>query len=303
MDREHTLVNAVKQQSWLDQAGDFFQSFMEKVFQGNGKTGQKVADGLHGKWLGHPLHPVLTDIPTGSYTAALGLDILEMATGDEAFGKGADAAIAIGMAGAASSAVTGMVDWQHTVGASRKIGTAHALLNSGSLACYMTSFLLRKGGYRPAGRGLALLGYSAMSAAAYLGGHLVFNERIGVDHAPDPGNFPEEFTPVMDAEELPEGKLVKVKLKGLPVLLARRGPHIYAIAETCSHLGGPLSKGELTEDNEVVCPWHGSHFSLEDGSLKAGPSVYSQPCLETRVEDGRIELRAARKVTISQKRS
>ena len=68
--------------------------------------------------------------------------------------------------------------------------------------------------------------------------------------------------------------------------------HIFA--ESCAHLGGPLSEGELQEDS-VVCPWHGSSFALEDGRVQDGPSAYSQPCLQTRVRKGQIEVRSGRR--------
>jgi nitrite reductase/ring-hydroxylating ferredoxin subunit len=73
----------------------------------------------------------------------------------------------------------------------------------------------------------------------------------------------------------------------------RRDGHIYALAETCSHLGGPLSEGELV-DHTVRCPWHCSRFSLEDGTVIDGPATHPQPCMDARVRDGRIEVRLRR---------
>jgi nitrite reductase/ring-hydroxylating ferredoxin subunit len=78
------------------------------------------------------------------------------------------------------------------------------------------------------------------------------------------------------------------------VLLLRRGERIYAIAETCSHLGGPLAEGEI-EDLSVICPWHGSRFALDSGQVLDGPATFPQPCFETRVQHGQIEVRAARR--------
>jgi nitrite reductase/ring-hydroxylating ferredoxin subunit len=137
-----------------------------------------------------------------------------------------------------------------------------------------------------------MLGYLVANAAGYLGGHLVFGEQVGVDHTASqlpPG----EFTAVLRAAELPENELRRVTADGMPVLLLRRGERIYAIAETCSHLGGPLSEGQL-EDLSVICPWHGSRFALENGRVIDGPATFPQPCFETRVQDGQIEVRAAR---------
>lgn len=74
-------------------------------------------------------------------------------------------------------------------------------------------------------------------------------------------------------------------------MLVRRDGRIDALAETCSHLGGPLSEGKL-ENGAVRCPWHGSEFNLESGTVVEGPAAFPQPHYETRVADGRIEVRA-----------
>jgi nitrite reductase/ring-hydroxylating ferredoxin subunit len=104
---------------------------------------------------------------------------------------------------------------------------------------------------------------------------------------------PEEFVGVMGDAELQENQPRRVEANGMPLLLVRSGTRIYAIAETCSHFGGPLSKGSL-EDLTVRCPWHGSCYSLEDGRVIEGPSVHAQPVLEVRVRNGQIEVRRMR---------
>jgi nitrite reductase/ring-hydroxylating ferredoxin subunit len=131
------------------------------------------------------------------------------------------------------------------------------------------------------------------TVSAYLGGHLVYKERLGMDHASG-YSPPEEFVPVLAEAELAEGELRRVNAEGMPILLVRRRERIYAIAETCSHLGGPLSQGTL-EDRSVRCPWHGSCFSLEDGRVLEGPSVHAQPVLDVRVRNGQIEVRRAQR--------
>jgi nitrite reductase/ring-hydroxylating ferredoxin subunit len=55
-------------------------------------------------------------------------------------------------------------------------------------------------------------------------------------------------------------------------------------------LVGPLSEGRIEMDT-VVCPWHGSRFSLDDGRVIDGPATHARPFLETRVRAGRVELR------------
>ena len=286
----NVAIQLIDKQDWLDSVADALQPAINECFQAGGAVGQKIKDFLHGKWLGHPLHSVLTDVPIGAWTATMVLDAADEVSGREEFGQAADVALTVGIIGAIGSAVTGLTDWHKTDGRARRIGITHGLMNASALALYTTSLVLRKQGERQAGRGFALLGYMVSSAAAYLGGHLVYGEQVGVDHTADQSP-PEEFTAVMAEADLEEGKLHRVEANGMPVLLVRRGEAIFAIAETCSHLGGPLAEGKL-EDKSVRCPWHGSLFSLEDGRPIEGPSVHTQPCFEARVLDGQIEVRA-----------
>jgi nitrite reductase/ring-hydroxylating ferredoxin subunit/uncharacterized membrane protein len=294
MEYLHKAIDWIDRQTWLDQMSKQMQKLVQNFFSAGGTPIIKFRDFLHGVWLGHPLHPVLTDIPIGSWVAALTLDVMETLTGKKAFGRGADTAIKVGLVGAVGSAVTGVADWHHTQGRPRRIGSMHALLNSASAFFYILSLITRQKNNRSTGRTLGLLGFLISAAAAYLGGHLVYGLKIGVDRSPDKG-LPEEFTPVFNYEDLPENELQHVRVNGTAVLLVRKGAHVYALADTCSHMAGPLSEGKLTEHNgipAVTCPWHGSTFSMQDGSLLTGPSPYIQPCFETRVVDGKVEIRA-----------
>jgi nitrite reductase/ring-hydroxylating ferredoxin subunit len=118
---------------------------------------------------------------------------------------------------------------------------------------------------------------------------LVYEQGIGVDRNQGQA-LPEKFVPVFSESELGDGELKRAEHDGVPILLVRRGKRTFALAEKCSHLGGPLSEGKL-RDNSVQCPWHGSRFSLEDGQVLDGPAVHPQPCLEARVRNGKIEVR------------
>ncbi len=251
--------------------------------------GQKVRNFLHGTWLGHPLHPVITDVPIGAWTAAALLDSYELATGDDTFAPGADVAVGVGLLGAAGAAVCGLNDWQATSGKPKRVGVVHALFNLTATAFYVASWYQRRNGSRRAGLTSALTGYALSFAGAWLGGHLVFHERIGVNHAP--GELPERFVPIMDESDLSEDKIYKAEVDGIPLLVVRRGGRIHVLAEKCSHLGGPLAEGEL-DGGAVTCPWHGSKFALCDGSVINGPATYAQPCLEVRTRKKQIEVRA-----------
>ncbi|MGH7930947.1 MAG: Rieske 2Fe-2S domain-containing protein [Candidatus Binatia bacterium] len=283
-------VEVIKKQDWLEPIADRLQPTVAAALDSGGVLGPQVGKFLHGTWLGHPLHVVLTDVPLGSWTVAAVLDVLEEKTGSRAIGRGADIAIKVGLVGAAAAAMTGLADWSKIGGGQpRRVGLVHGLLNVTATACYITSLCFRRSRSRRAGREMAWLGFGISSVSAYLGGHLVYKEQIGVDHT---SNFspPEEFVAVLAEAELGENQLWRVEANGMPVLLVRRGERIYAIAETCSHLGGPLSEGKLG-DGTVQCPWHGSRFSLEDGRVIEGPSVHAQPVLEVRVREGQIEVR------------
>ncbi len=284
------LMKAVDQQETLDRLSDQLQPLVKDAFKSAGPAGREVKNFLHGTWLGHPLHPALTDVPLGAWTAALALDAMESISGRRELAAGADAAIAVGLVGAAGAAVTGLTDWSETSGRARKVGILHGLMNVGATALYTTSLILRRKKKRNAGVGFAMLGYAVSSASAYLGGHLVFGEQIGVNHAAAQ-EMPKEFVPVLPDAELREGEMKRADAGGVPVLLVRLEGAVCALAHTCSHLGGPLSEGKL-EGDVVQCPWHGSRFNVKDGSVVDGPATFPQPCFEARVREGQIEVRS-----------
>jgi len=241
----------------------------------------------------HPVHPAITDIPIGAWTVAVVLDQTEAKTRRKRLRKGADMAVAVGLAGAVGSAVTGASDWQYLSGAPRRIGLVHALLNITATLLFAASLVLRSRKHRAAGRNLALLGYSTSIAAAYLGGHLAFWHKIGVSHAPAPQTLPDTFRPVMALADLPDKELRRIDVDGIPVVIIKREDQVFALAETCAHLGGPLASGTYQEDdNSVICPWHGSRYAMSDGRVLNGPSPYNQPCFEIRILNGQIELKA-----------
>jgi nitrite reductase/ring-hydroxylating ferredoxin subunit/uncharacterized membrane protein len=284
------LIKVVEQQAALEQLSDQIQPLVQNAFKSAGPAGRELKNVLHGTWLGHPLHPALTDVPLGAWTAALALDAMESISGRKELGAGADAAIAIGLVGAAGAAVTGLTDWSETNGRARKVGLLHGLLNVGATVLYSTSLVLRRKQKRNAGVGFAMLGFAVSSASAYLGGHLVFGEQIGVNHAAAQ-EMPKEFVPVLADGELREGEMKRADAGGVPVLLVRCEGEVCALAHTCSHLGGPLSEGKL-EGDVVQCPWHGSRFNVRDGSVVDGPATFPQPRFETRVREGQIEVRS-----------
>src|SRR3954454_23516933 len=230
---EELTIDVVERQEWLEPVESGLQRAVSGAFEAAGAAGQKARNFLHGVWPGHPLHPVLTDIPVGAWTAAVILDL----AGET---RAADVAVQVGLVGAVGSAVTGLTDWQVTDGPARGVGLVHGLLNVTATALFTASLVCRKRRERSTGRTLAALGYGVAMAAAYLGGHLVYRKQIGVDHAVGT-NPPEEWTRTIGAEELREGEPRRVVVGDARVLLVRRGGEVFAIGEVCSHLGGPLA--------------------------------------------------------------
>ena len=283
------IITGITRQDWLQPAEERLQKVLHATFASGGRGGQKIKNVLHGTWLGHPVHVILTDVPLGAWTAALVFDFLESTSGRKEFAAAADASITIGLIGAAGAAITGLTDWQDVDPPARRVGLVHGLLNVMGTSLFLASRVMRKRRSRSSGRRLAILGYTLATAAAYLGGNLVYEQQIGVDHTSGQ-KLPEDFETVLPESDLPEGKLMRADYNGVPILLVRRGKRIFALAETCSHLGGPLAEGKLS-GNSVQCPWHGSRFALEDGRVLDGPAVHPQPCLESRVRDGKIEVR------------
>jgi nitrite reductase/ring-hydroxylating ferredoxin subunit/uncharacterized membrane protein len=292
-----TMIDTIGEQKWLDPLEDSVQKAVKDAFAAAGPAGAEVKDFLHGKWLGHALHPALTDIPVGAWTGAMAFDVMDLLGSGRELRAGADALVGIGLLGAVGSALTGTADWTDSYGRARKIGMVHGVMNVAATALYATSFFLRRNRRsRSAGVALSMVGYALASASAYLGGHLVLGEEMGVDHtATADSGHPEEFVAVMKESDLGERKLTCVDASGEAILLFRLDGRISAIANTCTHMGGPLNEGKLIGDNVVECPWHCSRFSLRDGSVVDGPATFPEPRFEVRTQNGQIEVRAAKK--------
>ncbi|WP_169947460.1 Rieske 2Fe-2S domain-containing protein [Microbispora sp. H11081] len=282
------LPNAIEGEGRLDRPGHRLEhglAFTENLL---GITGGRARAVLHGVWLGHPLHPVFTDLPIGSWTTALVLDL----TGHR---RAARAAVGVGIAGALAAAVTGLHDWQHTHDEARRVGLVHGTLNTLALGLYGWSWWQRGRGHHLRGLLAALLGYPVIMASGFLGGTLVYRHRIGVDRT-DERCEPRRFTRAMAERDLPDRSPRRARAGDVDVVLVRVDGRVHALEDACPHLGGPLSQGWL-RDGSLTCPWHGSRFALSGGRSLNGPATAPAPCFQTRVRDGWIEVRRAPALT------
>lgn len=276
------IAERIEEVDALDSLADPLQQAIHTVVP----QGSPLKDALSGTWLGHPVHPPLTDVVIGAWTSAL---ILDLVGGDETE-KAAERLIGVGILAAIPTAATGASDWADVRGGDRRIGTVHALGNTTALLLHALSWGARRRGHRARGIALSAIGYGVATFAAWLGGHLSFGKGVGVNQTAFE-SAPTDWTPVLEATELPERELTRAEASGVGVLLVRDGEWIHALGDRCSHRGCSLAQGELLDD-AVRCGCHGSTFRLEDGSILKGPATAPQPAYDARESDGTIEIRA-----------
>jgi nitrite reductase/ring-hydroxylating ferredoxin subunit/uncharacterized membrane protein len=281
----------VEAMPYLDELSEAVQPRVRAAVEAGGTAVRNILDGT---WMEVPLHPVLTDVPVGSWTSTLVFDGLDAFSGSRAARNAADASLAFGVLGGLAAAAVGLSDWRYLTGDSRRMGAAHGLFNAAGLALAAASLGLRAAGRRNAGRATFLAGYTLAGVGAHLGGELSYGHGLRVNRNALRGEEgPREFVPVLRESELPAEGVRRVSADGAGVLLARssRG-EICAISAVCGHLGGALEKGRR-EGDTVVCPLHGSRFELCSGKVLDGPAVFPQPRYEVRVREGSIEVRLA----------
>lgn len=268
-------------------------SVTKAFFRVLGLPGRLLQDFLNGTWLGHSLHAVLVDVVVGGATVVVLLDVLRVFFGVEGLADATTWAVGLVWLSGVGAILTGLTDFKDTSPntSTRDLALFHGLINFIGIVVFTISLVQRLNGEHVAAFWVFLVGYALISVGSYIGGHVVFKHGYAVNHnAHARGKRAAEFTPVMAAAELAEGKPTKTMFGSTAVMLVRRGDVVHALKETCSHLGGPLSEGELGEDT-ITCPWHFSTFRLRDGSVVHGPATSRQLRYEARVTDGQVELR------------
>jgi nitrite reductase/ring-hydroxylating ferredoxin subunit/uncharacterized membrane protein len=236
---------------------------------------------LSGTDLGHPSHPVLVQLPIGFWTSAWVLDLIGLGKT-----KAARNLVGLGVLTALPAIASGLSDWVDTDEAEARVGLVHAASNATAVACFSMSWWRRKRG-RHSGVFWSMLGAALATVGGFLGGHLAYALGVGVDtNAFETG--PEEWTPARGG--VPTEDLVARTVDGVRVMVAQNEDGRFALADRCSHRGGPLSEGTLNAGC-VTCPWHGSQFDLATGAPTRGPASIPQPVYESRVAADKLELR------------
>ena len=133
---------------------------------------------LRGDWLGHAVHPMLTDIVLGTWTSASVLDLL----GGRAYAAPAQSLVGTGLLAAGPTAWTGWAEWSAAGRRDKRVGLVHALTNGLAISLYAASWLHRRRGRHATGVKLALLGAAVSGGGAYLGGHLTAARNVASKH-------------------------------------------------------------------------------------------------------------------------
>jgi nitrite reductase/ring-hydroxylating ferredoxin subunit/uncharacterized membrane protein len=282
------------QEPFLERLSDGLQHLIQVVIGSHRKPPRRLRSLLNWTWFGHPLHPVITDVPiTAWMLTALFDDIwLISPTHNMWAAYAAFVTVIVGLLGALGAIATGFTDWSDTYGSERRIGLNHSIFNVSATILYLVSFLLRLLAGPGDGVPAAILGFVGLVCvlyAGYLGGEMVFTKGTGVNHtAWEAGS--EDYEAVLPADSVEENTLYRVTASGVTVVLLRQGKQFYGISATCPHAGGPLDEGMLTGD-VVECPWHGSRFCMRDGRVLTGPATVNAPRYDVRIRNGQVEVK------------
>ncbi|TJY68906.1 Rieske (2Fe-2S) protein [Arthrobacter sp. CAU 1506] len=276
----HKLMERIEQTEALDKVARPVAALVGRLVKP-----RLVRNVLSGSYLGHPLHPLMTDLPIGAWTMSTLLDTV----GGRRAEPAADVLVTAGILTAAPTAWAGLNDWSDTQGEDRRVGIVHAAANASATICFTASLVARCSGHRGVAKVIALGGFGLLMSGGYLGGHLSYSRGVNVNHTAW-REGPAEWTGVLAASELADNTPQLAKVGDLSLVLYRSGGTVRALDSVCSHMGGPLDEGTV-DDGCITCPWHGSTFRFADGSVVRGPASSEQPAYETRVREGQIEVR------------
>lgn len=265
---------------WARPFGDFNHRWVSALF----RPIRPIKDLLHGRWLGHPLHAALTDLPIGLLLGAVILDLIGQPAA-------ADIVLLATIVTMLLSALAGLADYADTDGTALTRATIHATVMVVALVLLIVSAVLRAGA--PADRtlpiALSIVGFLLVTAGAFVGGDVAYVLGNMVSRHAFRGAGTKwvrlDTGDTADLAATPVSTPTKMRAGINDVVVVRLGETVHVLHAVCAHAGGPLAEGTIV-DGCVECPWHGSRFRLSDGLVRQGPSVYDQPAYELRIAEG-----------------
>jgi nitrite reductase/ring-hydroxylating ferredoxin subunit/uncharacterized membrane protein len=277
----HLLARLVAMNDgWARPFGEFNRRWANALF----RPIVPIKDLLHGRWLGHPLHAAITDIPIGMLLGAVVLDLVNQPTAADIVLLGTIVFMVL-------AAVSGLADYSDTDGKALTRATLHATLMVVTLVILIVSAVIRAGA--PSDRtlpiALSIIGLLLITAGAFVGGDVAYVLGNMVSRHAFRGAGTKwiklDTGSVMDLGALPEATPTKMRAGINDLVVVRIGDTVHVLHSVCAHAGGPLNEGTVV-DGCIQCPWHGSRFQLSDGTARRGPTVYDQPAYELRSAEG-----------------
>lgn len=282
-------VDRVLDHEQLEQAALGVSRTIHAAIMQGGEGTRRLADLLHGTWIGHPLHPILTDVVVGAWTIGMFFDFVSLFNHARQAEMIADALTKVGNVAALPTLLSGLADFSTIPEPVANIALTHAMMNNIGFALQVASASARNQGERERAITLSGLAFAFLLTGAYLGGHLSYAKKVGVKYYEDVME-PQAWTPALEITKIREREPRRVEVAGQPVLLYRQGNQIQAIGAVCPHSGGPLEQGKFA-NGCVQCPWHDTVFALADGHVVHGPSTYPVTNYAVRVRNGMVEVR------------
>ncbi len=243
----------------------------------------------------HPIHPILVTFPIAFFTGAFIADLMAVISSNNDLRTTATYLIIGGIVGGLLAATAGIIDYVHTVppkSSAKKRAAKHGMLNTTVLSIFAVSLYLRSAGqldhiYIVA---LEFVAIVMMGFAGWMGGTLVYRNQIGVDiRYADAGKWKELEVDAESGEievaqtnELTTNQMKLIHLKDKRIVLAKTEEGYVAFDDRCSHKGASLAAGAMI-CGTVQCPWHGTHFDVKTGAVKAGPAkegINTYPIME-----------------------
>jgi uncharacterized membrane protein/nitrite reductase/ring-hydroxylating ferredoxin subunit len=250
----------------------------------------------------HPLHPILVAFPIAFFIGALIFDLLSVISGNDSFWQTGYYLAIAGIVGAVMAAIPGAVDYFYTVppkSSAKKRASQHAVINLVNVGLFAFAVYYRQTENATPAIVLAIevIGIILLSIAGWMGGTLVHRNQIGVDHRyAGAGKWKEAYidapngriqVALSDELKLNGMKLVHVNKRRIVIGKTEKG--YVAFSDHCTHRGGSLADGVMI-CSTVHCPWHGSHFDVETGAVKAGPAKENIETYTLEETDGKVFL-------------